>query len=378
MQKATLKQFKKLAGFAKYVTLESEIIHNVVEKVEDEEDFFSRRQKRIARGESLHENAGPAVFFSFAEAVHLYNNAETTYGKENISQARHLIREAINKGCRKQYAKAPIVEDIQALRERYPNFGEAIDQIASATALAQLGDLDKFEMKPLLLLGPAGVGKTAFCQSVAKILSAPFQRIDLAQLTTNAILAGLSLSWSTGTPGEIFKFMSTSDVINPVLLLDEIDKIGGYQHHSIEPTLLTLLESESSKNFKDEALKLAINCQHLVVFATANHIEKISNPLLSRFDVVQVQPPNQQEIRIIINNIYLDYLNSQKWGMFFSQSLDQQVIQKLLPYSPRRIKAIIQSALGRAALRGAREIQENDVHVLEYLDESKKAKIGFI
>lgn len=366
------KHGKLLDGFAKYVVTEKEVIHAA--QFAQEDDFFGYRKK--SREKELVENDGPFELYHFSEAMYLYDNAELTYGRENISHARALLRDINKHGNRKQVAKAPCIFDIETLRNRFPNFKQAIDQIAAATALSKISEHQNFVMKPLLLLGPAGVGKTAFCQAIAKIIDVPFRRIDIAQTTTNAILSGLSLSWSTGQIGEILKYLTTSKVINPILLLDEIDKANGNYRHPIEPTLLTLLEAESAKAFKDEALQLSINCEHMIIFATANDASNMSQPLLSRFDVVNVRKPNRDEMVGIIQNMYQDYLNKNAWGKSFHPTLNEKVVSLLINHTPRKIKAILQAAFGKAALRGSQEIGENDIEILEY--EVSKMKIGFI
>ncbi len=366
------KHGKLIDGFTKYVAAEEEVIHNA--QFTEIDDFFGYRKKR--KEKQLVENYGPFELYTINEMMHLYHNAEFTFGRENCGHAQSLLRDINKHGNRKQIAKAPGIFYIESLRNRFPNFQQAIDQIAAATALSKISEHQNFVMKPLLLLGPAGVGKTAFCQAVAKIIDVPFKRIDIAQATTNAILSGLSLSWSTGHIGEILKYLTTSPVINPILLFDEIDKASGNYRHQVEPTLLTLLEAESSRSFKDEAMQLSINCEHMIIFATANDASQMSQPLLSRFDVVNIRKPNQGEMKVIIQNMYEDYLNKNAWGKSFHPTLSEKVINLLIEHTPRRIKAILQAAFGKAALRGSQEIGECDIENLEY--ETPSRKIGFI
>ena len=372
MNKNKLKTDKYLTGFKKYVSIESAIKH-IADFFEEEESFFSRRSSKSSA--PLSENFGPYELFKFSEAMNLYNNVVMNYGSES-GYARDLLQEFLKNGNRKQIAKAPAIDEVEALRLRFPNFSQAIDQLAAATALSHLSNQQYFVMKPLLLLGPAGVGKTAFCQSVAKLLNVPFKRFDIAQMTSNAILSGLSLSWSSGQPGELLRYMSSSPVINPMILFDEIDKAAGHVHHPIEPTLLTLLEPESARAFKDEAMKLSFDCQHILCFATANDALSMSQPLLSRFDVVQIRKPNQLETRVIIKNMYQDFLKNHAWGKLFSTALDDKVVDRLVEYTPRRIKAILQAAFGKAARRNSNEIGVMDIENLQYEETSRR--IGFV
>ena len=250
---------------------------------------------------------------------------------------------------------------MQDLRRDFPNFSEVIDQIEYAAALSRLAGKDWFQMQPILLLGPAGVGETAFAQAFANILGVHFKRLDVGTMSTAAMLTGLSLGWGTGHVGEVFKTIMTSETANPLFLLDEVDKMAGNHMTPLEPVMLSLLEKESSATFRDEALLIRMNCKHILWLATANNLDKMSEPMRSRFNIVNVKEPSKENVPQVVRSIYRKILTGNPWGHRFAKVLDDQVIERLVEYSPREASNILLLALGKAAKRGNNGINASDI-----------------
>ena len=269
-----------------------------------------------------------------------------------------------------------MAEALRDLRRDFPNFSEAIDQIECAVALSHLADKKWFQMQPLLLLGPAGVGKTAFAQRFSSTLGVYFRRIDVGTMSTASVLTGLSLGWGSGHLGEILKTITSSPTANPMIMLDEIDKMGGHYMAPMEPVMLSLLEKESAATFRDEALLLRVNCKHILWIATANEIEKLSEPMKSRFNIVTVQAPSKTQVPSVLRNIYRKILQNNPWGHRFSKELDDKVIERLSTYSPRHASNLLLLALGKAAISGNAAINPDDIPMSDAGE--PKMRMGFL
>ena len=87
-------------------------------------------------------------------------------------------------------------------------------------------------------------------------------------------------------------------------MLDEVDKMAGHYMTPLEPTMLSLLEKESSASFRDEAILLKVNCSRILWIATANDLEKMSEPLRSRFNIVNVKAPSKEHLPNVLRSIY--------------------------------------------------------------------------
>ena len=371
------KSIKKVkpTHFIKHVQLEKLVLEEIVER-EILRNLRPEARSRKKIEATFVENTGAVEIYSMSEAESNFNKAEEVYGDDRAKYAKGLLKDLAKSGNRKNLAGPPPANALKNLRRDFPNFGEAIDQIEYAAALSSLSDKDWFQMQPLLLLGPPGVGKTAFAQAFAKILNIHFRRIDVGTMSTGSVLTGLSLGWSTGHVGEIFKTITSSLTANPLIMLDEVDKMAGHYMAPMEPLMLSLLEKESSATFRDEALLLRVNCSRILWIATANNLGNMSEPLKSRFNIVHVQAPSKEHLPNVLRSIYRKILQGNPWGHKFANKLEDAVIERLSAYSPRQASNALLLALGKAAVNGNKTINPNDIRSCD--SESSKIRMGFL
>lgn len=246
-----------------------------------------------------------------------------------------------------------IVEKLKQLRGAFPNFSEVIDYYLEQFALAQLTDQRAFSADPVLLAGPPGIGKTAFCQALAKLISTHFELISLAGMTAGFVLGGMSSGWADGKPGRVVEALARGHSANPLIVVDEMDKAGGDKRYDPLGSLYQLLEKETSATFVDEALEIAANCSHIVWAGTANKPELIAEPILSRFTVIEVKRPTSQEMENVLRSIYKKIRKNNPWGEKFTQDLSPSVISKIVDsgLEPRLVQKELIAACGKAVLR---------------------------
>lgn len=365
----------KPTHFTKHVQLEKLVLEEVIER-EILRNLRPETRSRKKNEATFVENTGAVEIYSMSEAESNFNKAEEVYGDDRARYAKGLLSDLAKSGNRKNLAGPPPEEALSNLRRDFPNFGEAIDQIEYAAALSRMADKDWFQMQPLLLLGPPGVGKTAFAQAFANILNIYFRRIDVGTMSTGSVLAGLSLGWGSGHVGEVFKTITTSQTANPLIMLDEVDKMGGHYMAPMEPLMLSLLEKESSATFRDEALLLRVNCSRILWIATANDLNNMSEPLKSRFNIVNVQAPSKEHLPNVLRSIYRKILQANPWGHKFANKLDDAVIERLSTYSPRQASNVLLTALGKAAVNGNKAINPIDIATCD--SEVSKIRMGFL
>ena len=365
----------KPTPFTKHVQLEKLVLEEIAER-EILRNLRPEARSRKKLEAIFVENTGAVELYSMSEAESNFNKAEEVYGDDRAKYAKGLLKDLAKSGNRKNLAGPPPAEALKNLRRDFPNFGEAIDQIEYAAALSHMADKAWFQMQPLLLLGPPGVGKTAFAQAFANILNIYFRRIDVGTMSTGSVLAGLSLGWGSGHVGEVFKTITTSHTANPLIMLDEVDKMAGHYMAPMEPLMLSLLEKESSATFRDEALLLRVNCSRILWIATANDLDNMSEPLKSRFNIVDIKAPSKEHLPNVLQSIYRKILQGNPWWHKFANMLDDEVLKRLSGYSPRQASNALLLALGKAAVSGNRSINPNDIRSCD--SERSKIRMGFL
>jgi ATP-dependent Lon protease len=246
-----------------------------------------------------------------------------------------------------------IFEKLDDLESRFPNFALTLDFYREQFALALLTDQATFCASPVLLIGPAGVGKSAFCYELAKIVNTHFSLINLASTTAGFILSGMSSGWADGKPGIVVQSLAKGRRADPLIVLDEIDKVGGDHRYDPLGSLYQLLEKQSAASFVDEALEVATDCSHINWIATANDAYKIPEPILSRFTVIEISRPSKLQMKKVVGSIYQTVRENHKWGSKFSDTLSESVVNKIInsELEPRLVQRELISACGKVAIR---------------------------
>ena len=246
-----------------------------------------------------------------------------------------------------------IVEKLNDLCIAFPNFSSVIDFYREQFALSRLSGSNAFLANPLLITGPPGVGKTAFCYALAKIVSTHFELISMSGMTAGFVIGGMSSNWADGKPGRVVEALARGLYANPLIAVDEIDKVAGDHRYDPLGALYQLLEKETSAKFVDEGLEVPANCSHIVWVGTANKTDHIAEPILSRFTLMEVNKPTPDEMHNVLRSIYRKVIRTHDWGEKFTADLPLDVSSKLIEsgMEPRLIQRELISACGKAALR---------------------------
>ena len=258
------------------------------------------------------------------------------------------------------YASQVLEEDHYGLEK----VKERVLEFLAVRALTKKGDT------PILcLVGPPGTGKTSIARSLARALKKPYVRISLGGVRDEAEIRGHRRTYVGAMPGRIANGLKAAGVKNPLMLLDEIDKVSNDYKGDTFSALLEVLDSEQNCKFRDHYLEVPIDLSEVLFITTANTLQTIPRPLLDRMEVIEVSSYTENEkMHIAMEHLIPKQLN--KHGLTADQlTISKKALWKMARnYTKEAGVRQLERKIGDICRKTAKEILEGKkkaVHITE-------------
>lgn len=243
------------------------------------------------------------------------------------------------------------LEAVKALSDSFPNFAQVIEFIHGHMTLCLMSTPSYFKIPPIALGGEAGVGKTQFCQALAKAIGIPFEFNSCSTNNAEFLISGLDKGFNTSSPGLIAKYFQLNDVGNPLFIMDEFEKPSqtprGTAGGTFHGPFYTLLESNSANQFEDNFLKIRFDTSFINWIMTVNEFDALPSPIQSRLTYFHIQTPNESQRKAITKSIYSSLTEDfmVKRRIRFSTELSPKVVELLGSTNPRTIRKTLENAM---------------------------------
>lgn len=381
----------KLASETQIMDIKEEIQYKVKERIDQhQKEYILREQLKLIR-EELGDEAALSDAEEFEEATERLEAPEEVKEKlkKEIKRFKNTIGSTAENGVIRTYIETMIEmpwnraakdsTDLkfakQVLEEDHYGLEEVKDRILDFLAVRAL--TKKGDSPILCLVGPPGTGKTSIARSLARALKKPYVRISLGGVRDEAEIRGHRKTYVGAMPGRIANGLRSAGVKNPVMLLDEIDKVSTDYKGDTFSALLEVLDGEQNVKFRDHYLEVPVDLSEVLFITTANKLQTIPRPLLDRMEVIEISSYTENE-KMHIATEHLVPKQIEKNGLLPEQlRISKNALWKIAEsYTKEAGVRQLERLIGTIARKTAREIMEQNKKTVRVTEQNLTHYLG--
>lgn len=323
-----------------------------VEKLEADESVKVKIRKEIARFKTISNNSSES-------------NVARTY-------IETLLEMPWDKASEDSLDMVKAEEILEADHYGLDKVKERVLEFLAVRAFCKQGDT------PIIcLVGPPGTGKTSIARSIAKALNKEYVRICLGGVRDEAEIRGHRRTYVGALPGRIAGAIRSAKVKNPLMLLDEIDKVSKDYKGDTASALLEVLDSEQNGKFRDHYLEIPIDLSEVMFIATANSIQDIPRPLLDRMEVIEVSGYTENEKFHIAKNHLLKKQLARHGFEAGEVTISDKALEKIIHcYTKEAGVRELERKIGAICRKAARELLDGEKTVIKVTENRLEKYLG--
>ena len=348
-----------LARELEILAMQSKIKNTAKEEIsKTQKEYFLREQIKAIKTELGDDGASKEIEDEFSEIrekikkAKMSEEADKEANKQLVrlekmhpdSSESSILRSYLEWLCDLPWSNSSVdhfdlTAALKVLDEDHFDLHKVKERILEYLAVRQLKG-EKMKGPIMCFSGPPGVGKTSLGKSIARACGREFIRISLGGVKDEAEIRGHRRTYVGAMPGRFIQALKQAKTNNPVILLDEIDKMGGDYKGDPSSALLEVLDPEQNCNFRDHYINIPFDLSNVMFIATANMLEQIPPPLRDRMEIINLSGYTQEE-KIAISNKYI-----------IPKQMDENGIkEEHIEFSESGVESVIKHYTAEAGLR---------------------------